>query len=210
MNNHIKITDKEEGKKMLQQIITHNLRTFENNYRLSGNPLYAWETISFCKNPKINKDLPEWVLEYLGECAINILDIESAQEKNADIASKVATAVGLIKRGPHNLFKRRQMEKVRHEAVVFASVLETRSENHDNVPAKISAYRKVAKKFNHPTSLREKWVAFFRDMGKERDKTEINMEVADYINQKYDTTSVFGTEIEPATVKKWRSEIKVR
>lgn len=75
------------------------LATMYDGYRMSQNPYFAWRSIEICAES--NVECPEWVTEYIVECARRMM--AAGKQRSADVRKVLPGVLGFrSRRGPGN------------------------------------------------------------------------------------------------------------
>jgi predicted RNA methylase len=86
------------------------LDTILVNFQESKNPLFVWEAFKFCRDN--GKEIPDWVFEYFGNVASNLISL-SERERMSDqrAADEVYGALEMSKLKPRDIFDRFSLYK---------------------------------------------------------------------------------------------------
>jgi hypothetical protein len=82
--------------------IEYVLKSLDEVFRSSGNPVYAWNAICFCS--RADEPLPHWVLAYLAECAERMM----LNDHTSDLRAVLPKVLGFPKKkksGPGKLLR---------------------------------------------------------------------------------------------------------
>jgi hypothetical protein len=106
---------KEEGLNLHDEIIlTFSLH--DDNYKLTGNPLYAWEGYQVARSH--NQPIPIWILEYFDSIAEKLLQKGKEHSQYSDCASHL----GFVIKGGKNSFNQYQAKYLRAKAVKYTEM----------------------------------------------------------------------------------------
>jgi len=112
-----------------------NLATLRAQYLATGNPVYVWWAIHWCRNEHPQSLIPDWCLDYLGEVAQELIVMGQNGDPNSLVGrgsqrapqtpkrAKILEVLGFTKKGK-NAFKdaSSEMRKVRScTQVLFAA-----------------------------------------------------------------------------------------
>lgn len=81
---------------IFQESVREEIELYEREYRVTGNPVYAWRAIQVANFARLH--YPTWIRDYLHNCALALCSMVDRPPKEK-VAAAVARAVGLVKGG---------------------------------------------------------------------------------------------------------------
>ncbi|MCG8097264.1 MAG: hypothetical protein JAZ17_27190 [Candidatus Thiodiazotropha endolucinida] len=95
-----KIIDDERAVLDLEKSLVKLIAEQYEVYRKTNNPLYIWQAYSMCR--EVDLPIPDWILEYLDQCSINLMNHWDNPPKES--ANAIAKSLNMVSPGRGSVF----------------------------------------------------------------------------------------------------------